>query len=517
MKKISAIPVVVVLAVVLGLSSCYKDEGNYEYIEVSDIVIDTIGMANRLDLMSVELGKTLKLKPNVTYPDINNLEYFWVIYPYNYGPVQQGNSIVYPQADTISRSHELNWIVDALPGAYSMQFVATDPQNKLRSFYQFYFSIPNPGVRSGLYILSEFDGDTDVELYGSARGLILGGDHLSLKHYSNMHGLIPGKPRFISFGRDYYYVFTEQTGLRLNVNGLQTMDNFQDMFYNVPEYNPQGIMFTNNCEFFVNNGKLHVMYTNLANDRKFSAAVAGNYQAASFLAKNTRTSWGAVPDAIGADQVIFDVSRNAFRPYFPMASSVSEFKPTVPDAILDVNNMGRKPVASMEANGGQVFNIMNIDGHFFLHVIRFFNVVDNGDLSVGGNSIVSLAGCEGIQQAKYFTSSLASSSFFYATDNAVHSFSYTSGQTSQETIYRCEPGEEVTAIFQMISGGFPTQGCILWIATWNPLTKEGTLREYEVDPASGKIRTHWTNSFAPHLPNPSVTTGFGKIVGMTIK
>ncbi|MDD3844640.1 MAG: hypothetical protein PHP33_08335, partial [Bacteroidales bacterium] len=151
------------------------------------------------------------------------------------------------------------------------------------------------------------------------------------------------------------------------------------------------------------------------------------------------------------------------------------------------------------------------------HVIRIYNVVDDGDLSVGGNSKISLEGCAGISQAKYYASSTAGSAFFYATDNAVYSFSYTSGQTTQEDIFQCPAGEVVTALYQMPPGGFPTAGCVLWVATWNESKQEGTLYEFEVDPTSGKIRTYWTNMFSPHLSNPHITKGFGKIKSLIIK
>jgi hypothetical protein len=519
MRNFKIYSALVLLVAILACSSCYVDKGNYEYTSVSDIKIDTIGMPNRLELNSVEIGKRLTLKPNVTYSkDITQLEYYWITYPYYYGPVQSGNSIVYPQADTIGRDHELNWDVNGIPGLYNMQFVARDPETGIKSFFWFYLNIPSKGTRSGLYILSEYNGNTDIDLYGSARALIIGGDHFTPNYYSTLHGeSIPGKPKFISYGRTHYYVFSEQQGKRLNVNGLQLMDNFSTMFYSAPVYNPQNVMFANNCEFILNDGKMHVMYTDKANDMKFSAPIAGNYNAASFLAKMTKTSWGAVTGAINSDQVIFDINSKAFKPYFPLATVISEFKPTVPGAIVNVNNMRSVPVAILEANGGQVYNIVRSGGVDSLFVIRFYNVVDDGDLSVGGGSKVSLAGCEGISQAKYFASSTAGSAFFYATEKAVYSFSYTSGQTSQVDIYRCSANEEVTSIYQMPAGGFPTQGCVLWVAIWNSSTNEGSLREYEVDPTSGAIRTYWTSMFAPHLSNPSIKTGFGKIKSMTIK
>ncbi len=521
MKNFKIYHCLLLLVLLPWISSCYVDQGNYEYTNVSDIEIDTTGMSEmRVQLQNAEIGSTISVLPKVNYSKgTSSLEYYWVIYPYNYQAVQEGNAIVYPEADTVGKEIGLNWVVDANPGTYNMQFVAQDPETGQRTFQWFYLNIPSKGTRSGLYILSEFDGNTDIELYGSARALIIGGDHLTYKYYSSLNGgeLMQGKPKFISFGQSYYYAFTEQEGKRLNQDGLQLMDNFNDMFYAAPTYNPQAIMYTNSCEFFLNNGKMHVMYTNKANDRKFSAQIAGDYNAYPFLAKMTRTSYGAVEGAINSDQVVFDKNSNGYKPYFPQSTELSQFKPTSPGAFADANNLGSEPVKILESNGGQLYNLMRINGRDSLHVIRIYNVVDDGDLSVGGNSKISLEGCAGISQAKYYASSTAGSAFFYATDNTVYSFSYTSGQTTQEDIFQCPAGEVVTALYQMPPGGFPTAGCVLWVATWNESKQEGTLYEFEIDPTSGKIRTYWTNMFSPHLSNPHITKGFGKIKSMIIK
>ncbi|MDR0542574.1 MAG: hypothetical protein LBH19_10265 [Dysgonamonadaceae bacterium] len=503
------------------LYSCMEDKGNYDYQAVGEIKIDTVGMANRAEIFNLELGKEIEIEPNVIYSkSLDELEYYWVIYPYNYAPVQDGNAMVYPQADTISRTRKLKWTVNAKPGSYYLQFVATDPVNKLRSFFTFAgIAIPEKGVKSGLYILSEYDGQTDIDLFGSARALIIGGNHFEPHYYSENHGgdMIPGKPLFISYGRDYYYAFTDRTGLRLNTNSLMLMENFSEMFYAAPGYNPSNLKYTNNCEFLINNGRLHVLYTNKTNDRKFSNAVAGDYQAGRFLQGNTKTSYGHITDAIDADQIIFDLNTNGFRPYFPQASSIGSFKQTEADAISDANHLNGNVKATFEANGGQTYNIVEINGRDSLIVLNFYNVIDDGDLSAGSGSRVSLSGCKDIGDAGYFASSNAGNAFFYATGKAVHSFSYTSGQTAQLDIYTCAPNEEITALYVLPSGGFPTSGCVLWIGVWNESAKTGSLVEFEIDPTSGNISNQWTPMFAPTLSNPSITSGFGKIKSMIIK
>ncbi|MDR3245867.1 MAG: hypothetical protein LBT50_05480 [Prevotellaceae bacterium] len=511
---------ILMIFVIFAWASCMEDDGNYDYIPVAEIKIDTTGMANRLEIYSLELGKTLSIEPNVTYDkSLDKLEYYWIIYPYSYQPVQQGNAMVYPQADTISRSHKLEWIVN-VTGLYYLQFVAIDPERKIRAFFSFAgVRIPEKGVKSGLYILSEYDGATDIDLYGSARALIIGGDHFTPKYYSENNGgeKIPGKPLFISYGQNYYYAFTEQTGKRLNTNALMLMDNFDEMFYSTPSYNPANLFYINNCEFLINDGRLHVLYTNKANDRKFSDPVAGNYEAGDFLAKMTKTSYAPVVDAIGSDQIIFDKIANGFKPYFPLTTSIGSFKETAADAYIDANSMKRNVVKSFEGNGGQIYNIMDIDGQAWLYIVNFYNVVDDGDLSIGSNSRIDLSGCRDIRNAKYYGSTNSGNAFYYATDKSVYSFSYTSGQRNQLDIYTAAAGEEITALYVMPSGGFPTQGCVLWIGVWNEAEKKGSLVEFEVDPITGDISNQWSPMFAPHLSNPQITEGLGKIKSMIIK
>jgi hypothetical protein len=267
----------------------------------------------------------------------------------------------------------------------------------------------------------------------------------------------------------------------------------------------------------VNNGKLHVLYTNKPNDRKFSEPVAGNYEAGNFLAKTTKTSYSPVANAIGADQIIFDTQTNGFKPYFPLTTSIGNFKETVPGAFIDANKLKEKVVQTFEANGGETYNIINIGGKDSLFVLKFYNVVDDGDLSAGSGSRISLAGCKDIKTAKYFASSNAGNAFFYATDKSVYSFSYTSGQNNQLDIYSCSVDEEITSIYVLPSGGFPTSGCVLWIGIWNEKEKTGSLVEFEIDPISGAISNQWSPMFAPNLSNPHITKGFGKIKSMVIK
>ena len=520
------------LILTFGISACYDDEGNYSYLsdeEAGLIKIDTVGIENKYALSSMNPGDHIELEPNVSYKYMDNLRYRWLALPlkdYIYQPEQVGNSMVYPPADTIAYTKKLDWIVDLEPGIYRFYMMAEDSVKGMKAFFTFgsYGTVNASGTQGGLYMLSEYNGETDIDVYTSELMLIFGGDNQYPRYYSQSTGqTIPGKPRFIygshtgSTTRDGYLVCTGQTMLRLNSVGLTTMDTWNDMFYDVPEtFNPQEFYYTNNADFLINDGKLHVLYTNKANDRKFSAPIAGDYEAASFLAHKTKTSWGAVSGAIDADQIIYDKQNHCFRPYFPYGSNISNFNSTSGDAYLNANLLPSDPIAIFNGYAEYTYCIVVEEGIHYLYRFNFYNRVDNGDLSAdGARSKLDLSGCTNIANAKIYAANNAGHAFYYATDKAVYSFSPSSGGTTSYTLYECSASEEVTAMYTWNSSGFPTAGVILWIAIWDNDKQEGKLMEYEVDNNAGTPRWQWGEMMSVEHPNPYITTGWGKIKSIT--
>lgn len=516
-----------------AFTACYEDEGNYIYLsdeEAGEIVIDTTGMANRYGLLSMKPGDLIEMSPNVTYRYMENLRYRWFVLPmtnYQYLPVQVGNSLQYPPADTIYYERELHWTVDLEPGQYRFYFMAEDSVRNMRAYFMFASAgtvYTEGAALEGLYMLSEYNGETDIDVYTSSLMLIYGGDSVAPRYYSQITGqTIPGSPRFIRGShtggttRDGYLVATDQTMLRLNNESLVTMDTWDDMFYTAPDvFNPQTCYFMNNADFLINNGKLHVLYTDQSNDRKFSAAIAGDYEAAPFLAHATRTSWGAVSGAINADQIIYDIESHAFRPYYSASSSLSNFRSTSGEAYIDANNMVTDPIAIFNGYGDRTYCITEEEGVYYLYRFNFYNRVDEGDLSADGSrSKLDLSGCTDIALAKLYAANDYGHAFYYATDNAVHSFSPSSGADTSNTLYECEPGETVTALYTWNVAGFPTAGSVLWIAVWDENAQEGKLIEFEIDPNYGTARWQYGASYASEHTNPHITTGWGKIVSIT--
>ncbi len=535
MKKIIYFISVALFASLFAMTSCYKDEGNYNYIsaeEAGEITFDTIGIANRLALVSnLNPGDRVVFEPNVHYAHPERLRYRWFVLTLtrgSYQPVQNGNIMEYPPADTIAYTKKLDWVVDLNPGTYRFYLMAEDSVTGMRGYYQAqerYTSVNQSGQQTGLYLLTERDGQTDIEVYTSALMLIYGGDSCYYDYYHKVTGkYLEGKPRWIrgthtgKTVKNGYLVATDKNLYRLNAVGLETMNDWSSMFYNTPEtFDPQASFFTNSCDFLINDGKLHVLYANKSNDRKFSDPIAGDYEAYPYLMFNTMASWRPVTGAINAYQVIYDEKNHKFRPYYSMATQVSSFKNTTADAYVDANKVPTGVKAVFNGGGNSTNVLLEQDGKTWLYRYIFYNVVDNGDLSFqGARSRIDMSGCTDIKNAKLFASCTAGYAFYYATDNAVYGFSTSSQEDVSKVIYTCEPNEKVTAIYAYGSagGGWPTSSCILWVAVWDEQKQDGKLIQYEVDNNYGIPNSMWGPMFgAPD--NPVVTTGWGKIVGMT--
>ena len=517
------------------MASCSQDDGNYDYLpdeEVSKIVltVDSTLSPNPYLLNTLNPGDEVEfhLKVNYAYPE--RLRYRWFVLKTYYNVYRQeqiGNAMMYPPADTIYNEKDLKWTCDLDPGTYFFYCKAEDPTNGMVGYWQTssYSTVKSAGNQGGLYLLTERDGNTDIEVFTSGLMLIYGGQQCFYKYYSSSMGrLLEGKPRFIkgthtgAASKNGYLVATDKNLYRLNSSGMTTMNTWDNLFYNTPEtFNPQTSFYTNSCDFLINDGKLYVTYANKSNDLKFSEPIAGDYEAFPFLMRNTYTTWRPVTGAISAWQVLYDQKNRKFRPYFSGAASISNFKSTVADAVVDANSVPGDVKAVFQGGGNYTCVITVINGKPYLYRYCFYNVVDNGDLSAeGARSIIDLSGCEDIMNAKKFCSNTSGYAFYYYTDKGVYSFSASSGETTSHQVYACESGEEVTAIYIYGSngGGWPTSDCALWIGIWNNNKQDGKLVQYEMDVNYGIPNSFWGPMFgAPD--NPVITEGWGKIVDMT--
>ncbi|MDR2131395.1 MAG: hypothetical protein LBP56_09595 [Odoribacteraceae bacterium] len=510
-----------VLFLFLLANGCNKDLGNYtyDYDKAPKLVIDTTGI-DKTDIWAAwNIGDTVRITPNVTYPGKeSNLVYRWFVINYPYQTVTVGNAQVWPTADTISHDRSLEYVVNLAPGRQvSLYFMAKDTVTGASAFFSMfnYKAIPDAGAVSGVYCLQEKEGRLDIDVIGSSRALIYSNIH-EVDYYSSLHPDEPltGHPLLFNYCGNYFYLFTSDVALRISPASMVIMEHWNEMFYQPPAtYNPSAVTRVNNCDFLINDGKLHVHYVQSAGERKFSVPVPGDYSLAPFLSTQTIASYRPVANAINAYQVVYDEAAGAFRPFFNKGISLGRFSESAADILFDVNHMEGTLVYANTVNAGETMAILRgTDEAYNLYVSCFYNVVDNGNLARYHRP---LSGCTGIENATCFASGLDGPAFFYGTGNSVYSYSYTTGQTTSHLLWEGDAGEEITALSLLGTGGFPTSGRILWIAVWNEAAKTGRLVEFEINPVSGVAEAMFAPMFSGIEDNPIFHEGMGKVVFMT--
>lgn len=535
-KRIKQIILPFCLVLLAVATACTSDDTTVATLtdyEAGEIIIDTMTGYQKTILYGIKPGDHVTYDVSVDYVHPERLRYRWFLLRtyYNlYQAEQVGNVMKYPEGDTICCQKKLEWDITQNPGTYFIYLMAEDSVTGMKTYYQpttSYLTLEQEGNQTGLYLLTERDGQTDIEIYTSQLMMIYGGDSCYYNYYSKVAGkYLEGKPRWIracstgGTAKDGYLVATDKNLYRLNSVNMTQMNDWSTSFYDTPEvFDPQCAFYNRNrrCECLLNNGKLHVLYTDQTNDRKFSAPIAGDYEAWPTLMFNTAPYY-LTTGMINAWQVIYDKKNRALRPYYSKATSISNFKTTVDGAYVDANNFPTDPVAVFQTGGNHAAAIMYIDDTPYLYRYRFYNVADKGNLSAqGARSIIDLSGCTDIKNAKLWGGNTEGYAFYYATDDAVYSFSPSSGQTTSKTVYTCEPGETVTAIYAAGSngGGWPTSSCLLWIAVWDSNANEGKLIQYEMDINYGVPYAFYGPMYYNITDNPIITRGWGKIVSMT--
>lgn len=500
-------------------ASCYDDKGNYDYHDVLKVKIDTAGLDRTL-WNSVLQGDSLFIRPKVVIPEGENarLKYYWLAYPQYYGPIQDGNAMVYPPADTLSVERELAVKMMLKPATYNIVYIVQNEMNGLCEIMNFSTTVQKT-LETGLFVLQEFDGNTDVDIIRTDRSMI-GTPTRARKYYSSVYGApIPGKPLFLNFCRsysfpnDYFYLFTDQQGMRLSGEDFTLMETFEDMFYQAPAYKPEGYTFLNNTEFLINDGQLYTLYINQANDRKFSAAIAGNYMLAPYFPNETITTWQPVENQMNYNMIVYDQKNQKYRPLQVYASQFAQFKEKAEEAPFDVNNIGLKLLYAGSGFEKYFFSVFEDQNQKrWLYLPKFANIADNGNLAQE-NGIYDLGGCTDIANARYWAVCGAGPVMVYATENALYTYNYQSTGESNR-LYSFPANLKVTSLYLWRPGGHPADSRIIWLGAWDEGAQKGYLYEFEIGPVSGVLEA---NPFGKQVDNPEIFDGFGKIEHLIFK
>ncbi|MBL1410037.1 PKD-like family lipoprotein [Sphingobacterium faecale] len=209
--------------------SCYKDQGNYEYLPIEEIAINGINE----NYSGYSLEETISIVPNIdTKIDEKNLEYLWMVYP------KQNSTVA--EIDTIGDKKDLNYSLNIPQGDYILTFQVKNKTNN-------YIVSKSTNLQSttrfarGFYVLKETNiGETDLDLHindmNKAEDLIIRTEGHSM----------PGKPTNLGINFGYSFIdnkvqkmvggkvivpMTTLEARTLRINDMQQIYGYQDMFF----------------------------------------------------------------------------------------------------------------------------------------------------------------------------------------------------------------------------------------------------------------------------------------------
>lgn len=253
------------LIVAVCFSSCFEDKGNYNYTENEQITIT--GIENSYSRLY--LKERLKITPEVKSTDPGaNFEYSWTIY--------SGGTFI---GDTITQTLTLDSLVDWNPEkTYSLIFAARNKNTGLTTYKSTDFIVNTPFSR-GWYVLKNQENQAELDLYTD--------DNTQTQNVITFVNNQPleGKAEHLWYVSDYdifdieanaynskktLFVLTDQNLVGLNSTRATIIQNYNNMFFEQPQYCQPTYMAVNSyCLCMVNNGQLYTLSSQSTTNGKF--------------------------------------------------------------------------------------------------------------------------------------------------------------------------------------------------------------------------------------------------------
>ncbi|MCK7553688.1 PKD-like family lipoprotein [Chitinophaga sedimenti] len=221
---------------VLLSSACYKDHGNYDYLEPEAITIG--GMVSTYTRMS--LLDSIIINPEVTSSDpAAEFTYFWGIYETN----AQG---FIPKLDTIARTKELRYFVTQPAKTWVLVFGATNKHTGVTKTRTANMVVITSFTR-GWYVLQDDGTNTDLDMFLTRSAIKPDSAIRNVYSLANNQKL-PGRAKYLCFNSSYktyaagttaantrtLFLFSENELAATNINTLLDVRRLDQLFYGPP-------------------------------------------------------------------------------------------------------------------------------------------------------------------------------------------------------------------------------------------------------------------------------------------
>lgn len=509
-------------SLIIALSSCYKDKGNYDLIDLNEVAIDTSNL-NIKPSYSLDRFDTLTIAPEIIYNGeiVKNIDTFkdkieitWTIY-------QATTGIAVHSLDTLSNDLILKKPINKPSGLWVVKMSVKDLQYQTETFTKFQVNV-NEIIADGWMVLYEKDGLTDVGLIVDERVKVGVVKNKLFTDLIKDHNPTPlyGKPvallhptSTLTKGKDVI-VMTDKQLLGLSRESFEVSYKMNDFFWALPStinFQAFSTNFTASKEFMINNNRIHTLsMTTIGFDRKntkYSPPIGNdNYEIAAWQPKKYLSS---------LDGVFYDAKGKKFMKLTANSTQLINFSST-PAGAFDLNNVGLDLInydwgylSASPATHNEYLLMRNSTNTYL--IVANFNVGVEAQIPVNK---INLTNSPDINNTVSMAVAYAGQYLLYASPNSVYLNKFNTAQNA-EVLWKCPDGEVITDIQLQkfyynafhLANILPNANKYVYFATWNESTKNGKIYSYEINPTNGDI----------NLSTERVYEGFGKIKEMTYK
>lgn len=510
-----------------GAYACFEDKGNYDYIVLDEVTIDTEleGIQSSYALTKYD---SLTIEPNVYFNGnlVNGneqqypLTYEWSIYN-----SMTGTGVSY---ETIILGDEIKFN-NAIPvgeGQWTLRLVVQNTETLIKAYATFGMQV-SESLSDGMLIFYESKdepGTSDVgliinsmvkknyaskdkcftDLYKASNGTHIDGEPIHIMHSSSrsIYGSDGGyKEVMMCTTKDFVGVGYASFERQLDVNNL---------FYMIPN-EVSNVYFTGHPgrgeSVIIGNQPYHADYRVIGEDGTFfGVPYGGDY--------GTLAMWIPIMQHTNYDIIAYDqdnqcflcasygnIKLGAFTPDMNQVPDIESYKPA-----FDLNNVGMEMLYSDYGYNNYEYSVMrdNKTDSIWLLTSNFVNTnVANPYIAIDKIDMTSSP------KTNVMTSMSCGKNgqiLFYGAENSVYLFKYKTGNKAQE-LYKFPSNEKVTCVrthkfyyTQLEETAMLDPHKILHVATFDESTGEGKVYMFPIDPTSGAI----TGDYLEY-------SGFGKV------
>ena len=502
---------IVCLFILPLLSSCFKDNGNYNYKSLVPIEIDDATVPAAIVKKQQEY---LVISPSVKQGTNDaNLEYEWRLKDNLWMPDPTTGKFI---DMVIGTSKDLNFLLDVPTRQYHLLLYVTDKSNGVTEHRQIDLTVQTIAPQ-GWMVLSGNDTSCDVSIVVNPKvnATLAGFTENSVKHNifseNNEGRKAEGAPVMVRHGQggneSYAYIFTKSTsgGYRVSSADLKIVGDYRSNFRNLPagDVGFEGFGSWSYNELIVNNKDVYYCAQNTNIHVPFGVKCFGlDYEAAPYIGTH---QYGYVYGA-------FYDSKNKRFLYLNYQQDVLAFNAPA-SGCFDMNNVGKEMVYGEMGYPSDVwYCIMQDDadsGTRKLYVVDL-NRSTWDQFSSNGERIIDISGATDMTNSKYFAFGTRGYVMYHATDTKIYYNNY-NGDAQSSLIYDIAttyPGYQVSRVdIYKYSGNGAYHSKLLFVGIYNSSTGRGELLQFVVNETNGSLEE----------PTPEVYSGFGKIASMNYK